>query len=83
MASFKQEETQQKVIGIIEQRLNLSAGSVYLTNTLKDLGADSLDIVELIMTLEEEFGIEITDEKATALESVGDVVSFVHEMRSK
>lgn len=46
---------------------------------IEDLGADSLDTVELVMALEEEFGQEIPDEEAEKLQSVGDVIKFVEE----
>ena len=48
-----------------------------------DLGADSLDTVELVMALEEEFGAEIPDEQAEKLQSVGDVIKYVEEIQSK
>ncbi len=44
-----------------------------------DLGADSLDVVELIMAFEEEFGIEIPDEDAEKIQTVGDVISYLKE----
>lgn len=44
-----------------------------------DLGADSLDIVELVMALEEEFGVSIPDEQAEKIKSVGDAVEFIAE----
>ena len=47
------------------------------TSFIDDLGADSLDSIELVMALEEEFGIEIPDEDAEELHKVGDVVSYI------
>ena len=49
---------------------------------VEDLGADSLDIVELVMALEEEFETEIPDEEAEKLQSVGDVIKFVEDTQS-
>ncbi|WP_309135820.1 acyl carrier protein [Helicobacter pylori] len=46
---------------------------------VKDLGVDSLDIVELIMALEERFGIEISDEQAEKIVNVGDVVKYIED----
>ncbi len=48
-----------------------------------DLGADSLDLVELVMAMEEEFGIEITDEEAERIQSVQDAINFIEERRAK
>ena len=49
---------------------------------VEDLGADSLDIVELVMALEEEFGTEIPDEDAEKLLSVGDVTKFIEDIQT-
>ena len=49
---------------------------------IEDLGADSLDTVELVMALEEEFGSEIPDEEAEKLQSVGDVVKYIEDTQS-
>lgn len=46
---------------------------------IDDLGADSLDIVELVMALEEEFGISIPDEQAESIKTVGDAVAFIEK----
>ena len=46
---------------------------------IEDLGADSLDTVELVMALEEEFGIQVPDEEAEKLASVGDVIRFIED----
>ena len=50
---------------------------------IEDLGADSLDTVELVMALEEEFGHEIPDEQAEKLQSVGDVIKYIEDMQGK
>ena len=81
--AFTKEDTVAKVTDIIEDKLNVPAGTVTLTSTFKDLGADSLDVVELIMSFEEEFGIEIRDEDAEKIQSVGQVADHIHSMRTK
>lgn len=48
---------------------------------IDDLGADSLDTVELVMRFEEEFGIEIPDEEAEKIQSVGDAISYIDQHR--
>ena len=48
---------------------------------IEDLGADSLDTVELVMALEEEFGSEIPDEQAEKLQSVGDVIKYIEDQQ--
>ncbi len=50
---------------------------------IEDLGADSLDTVELVMALEEEFGIEIPDEDAEKMVSVGDAIKYIEEKATK
>jgi len=50
---------------------------------IEDLGADSLDTVELVMALEEEFGIEIPDEDAEKMVSVGDAIKYIEEKAAK
>ena len=50
---------------------------------IEDLGADSLDIVELVMAFEEEFGVEVPDSDAEKLLTVGDVVKYIEDKQSK
>lgn len=83
MASFTREDTVQKVTSIIEEKLSIPGGSVTTASTFKDLGADSLDIVELIMSFEEEFGIEIKDDDAEKITTVEEAINHIHAMRSK
>ena len=74
------EEVFEKVKNIIVEQLGVTEGSVTLeASFIDDLGADSLDIVELIMALEEEFGIEIPDADAEKVVTVGDVVDYIRE----
>ena len=71
---------QSKVKDIIVEQLGVNADQVAPeAKFIEDLGADSLDTVELIMALEEEFGIEVPDEEAEKLVSVGDVVRYIEE----
>ena len=83
MAEFEKQNTQDKVARIIAEKLSIDASTIKLESTLQDLGADSLDLVEIIMKLEEQFGIEVDDAKAENLKNVSDVVEYVHSMRSK
>ena len=70
--------TLEKVKIIIVAQLNVDAEDINLKSSfLDDLGADSLDIVELIMAFEEEFDIEIPDEDAEKIACVGDVVDYI------
>ena len=74
------EEVFEKVKGIIVDRLGVAETAVTLeASFIDDLGADSLDIVELIMAFEEEFGIEIPDEAAEKIKTVQDVVSYIEQ----
>ncbi|BCU75680.1 acyl carrier protein [Luteolibacter sp. LG18] len=67
-----------RVKDIIVDQLGVSADQVTLeAKFIEDLGADSLDTVELVMAFEEEFEIEVPDEEAEKLQSVGDVVTYV------
>lgn len=74
------EEIFDKVKEIIVEQLGVADTAVTLeASFIDDLGADSLDIVELIMALEEEFDIEIPDEDAEKVVSVGDVVDYIKD----
>ncbi|MBP8599213.1 MAG: acyl carrier protein [Selenomonas sp.] len=73
-------ETFNKVRDIVVEQLGVEADEVALESTfIDDLGADSLDIVELIMAFEEEFNIEIPDEAAEKIKSVQDVVTYIDQ----
>lgn len=69
-----------KVRDIVVDQLGVEADEVNIDSTfIDDLGADSLDIVELIMAFEEEFSIEIPDEAAEKIKTVQDVVSYIDQ----
>ncbi len=69
-----------KVKEIIVDQLEVNEGQITeAANFINDLGADSLDIVELIMAFEDGFGIEIPDEDAEKIQTVGDVVKYIEE----
>ena len=77
---MNQEEIFEKVKKIIVEQLGVAETSVTMEASLiDDLGADSLDIVELIMALEEEFDMEIPDEDAEKIVSVSDVVDYIKD----
>ena len=69
-----------KVRDIVVEQLGSEADEVTLESTfIDDLGADSLDIVELIMAFEEEFNVEIPDEAAETIKTVQDVVNYIDQ----
>ena len=72
--------TFEKVRDIVVDQLGVEPDEVAIESTfIDDLGADSLDIVELIMAFEEEFGIEIPDEAAEKIKTVQDLVSYIDQ----
>ena len=74
------EEILEKVKGIIIEQLGVTDTAVTMeASFIDDLGADSLDIVELIMAIEEEFDIEIPDSDTEKVVTVGDVVDYIKE----
>lgn len=73
-------ETANRVQAIITDKLGVSADQVTETASFTaDLGADSLDTVELIMEFEKEFDLEIPDEDAQTIKTVGDAVKYIEE----
>jgi len=69
-----------KVKGIIAEQLSVEEEEISMESTfVEDLGADSLDIVELVMAFEEEFDMEIPDEDAEKIKTVGDAVKFIED----
>jgi acyl carrier protein len=76
-------EVENRVREIISEQLGVAANEVTPeASFIEDLGADSLDIVELVMALEEEYGTEISDEDAEKIRTVKDVVSYIEAHKS-
>ena len=75
---------EERVKKIIAEQLGVEEDEVTPeASFVEDLGADSLDTVELVMALEEEFGHEIPDEQAEKLQSVGDVIKYIEDLQQK
>lgn len=70
--------TEQKVVEILAKQLRVDKEKITAnTNIAADLGADSLDLVEILMSLEEEFNVSIPDEAIPGIVTVGDLVKFI------
>jgi len=75
---MSEKPTEERVVEIVCEQLSTSKENVKMqTSFINDLGADSLDTVELVMEFEERFGIEIPDEAAEKIQTVGDAVEFI------
>ena len=73
-------DTAARVIKIIAQQLSTQESKIKLEDKfIEDLGADSLDIVELIMALEDEFGTKIPDDEAEILTTVGEAIEYIEK----
>jgi acyl carrier protein len=74
---------EQEVIDIVVEQLGVDREDVTPAKTfVGDLNADSLDLTELVMALEERFGCEISEEKAAQLKTVGDVIEYITQQKS-
>ena len=81
--AMSQEAILEKVRSIVAEQLSVDAGEVKPeSNFQNDLGADSLDTVELVMALEEAFDIEIPDEAAEGITTVGDAVKYIEDKQA-
>ena len=69
-----------KVKSLLANQLNIDESKIEESSKIiDDLGADSLDVVELLMVLEDEFGVSISDEQALEIKTVGDIVKIIEE----
>jgi len=76
----EEKSVEQKVTEIIVEQLGVNPEQVTpKASFIEDLGADSLDIVELVMAFEEEFGVEVPDEEAEKLQTVQDVIDYIKD----
>ncbi|MGF3072160.1 acyl carrier protein [Facklamia sp. P12945] len=76
-------ETFEKVKTLLVEHFDLTEDQVTENLTFEDLGADSLDMVEFVMGIEEEFDIEFEDEKIEKLSDIKDAVSYIDQLRSE
>lgn len=81
---MSEQSVEDKVKEIIVEQLSVNAEQVTPeAKFIEDLGADSLDVVELVMAFEEQFGIEVPDEDAEKLQTVGDVNAYIKDALDK
>ena len=74
------EDIRQRVIGLIAERMAVEADQITdETHFVNDLQSDSLDMAELVIDLEEEFGMNISDEEAQTIETVGQTIKYIEE----
>lgn len=73
---------EEKIIDLICEKLNKKKEEIQPSSRLvEDLGADSLDVVELIMAFEDEFNITLEDEDAAKLKTIGDIVTYINNLK--
>jgi acyl carrier protein len=73
----------EKVKALIVDQLDIDTEKITTDTTFEDIDADSLDVVELVMALEEEFDLEIADEDVEQIKTVGDIVNYIEDNISK
>ena len=80
---MSEQEVLDKVIQLISERFSVDVLKITKDTTFQeDLGADSLDVVELVMELEDAFGIQISDEDAEQIVTIGDAVNYIVSQRA-
>ncbi len=73
---------QEKIIKLVAEKLNKKVEDIKLDSRLvEDLGADSLDVVELIMTFEDEFGVSLPDEEVEKMKTIKDVITYIEKIK--
>ena len=77
-----EEIVEEKIIELIADKLCKKKEQVILTARLvEDLGADSLDVVELVMAFEDEFNVSLPDEDIASMKTVGDIVNYINKLK--
>jgi acyl carrier protein len=79
---LSREEIKSKLLQIISQQLKIDKNSINPQATLESLGADSLDRVEIIMKIEEEFALEISDEDSSKLSSLDAAIDYIYNQKT-
>lgn len=73
----------EKVCELVAEQLGIDKNTITAeSNIVEDLGADSLDVIEMLMTLEEEFGISIPDDKIGEIKTIGQIVELLEEAKN-
>lgn len=80
---FDKTETAEKLIAIIAQVLNIDKSTISTETTFEKIGVDSLDKLEIIMAVEENFDITISDDEEARLKTIAQAVDLIHELRNK
>ena len=75
-------EVFEKIKDLICEQLEVDEDKIKMKTTFEDIDADSLDVVELVMALEEEFNLEIADEEVEKIKTVGDIVNYIEKQIS-
>ena len=71
-------DTMEKVVMLLSEQLGVNKDTINAdSDVVKDLGADSIDVVQLLMAMEDEFGVTVTEDDAGNLKTVGDIVSLI------
>lgn len=83
MSTFDIQDTFSKISDIVAQKRSIDKKTITMDSTFQELGADSIDLLEIIIQIEEQFGIEINDDDAENMSSMNEVCSYVNERRTK
>ena len=76
--------TLEKIKKLLAEQLNIDVAKISTeSKVIEDLGADSLDVVEMLMTLEDEFNVTVSDEESVNLKTVGDIVNLINSKTEK